>query len=158
MVLAALAFSGAAQAYSCPTTPIETRIEGAGAVFVGRSTGFVPIAGAGVPQRLYHFKIDQQVKGDLGSTVSVRVPVNPQNGGQVIPEDTAAGILMNRANGTWFTTRCGITDPGVVLAGVDKPKGNAVRLLIGFVILGAVLLYSIRKVRRRDTPPVRPHV
>jgi len=68
----------------------------------------------------------------------------------VIPEDTAAGILMNRANGTWFTTRCGITDPGVVLAGVDKPKGNAIRLLIGFVILGAVLLYSVRKVRQRD--------
>jgi hypothetical protein len=158
VVLAALAFSGAAQAYSCPTTPIETRIEGAGAVFVGRSTGFIPIAGAGVPQRLYHFKIDQEVKGDLGSTVSVRVPVKPENGGQEIPEDTAAGILMNRANGTWFTTRCGITDPGVVLAGVDKPKGNAIRLLIGFVILGAVLLYSIRKVRRREPPSVRPHV
>ncbi len=88
----------------------------------------------------------------------MRVPVKPENGGQEIPEDTAAGILMNRANGTWFATRCGITDPGVVLAGVDKPKGNAVRLLIGFVILGAVLLYSIRKVRRRDTPSVRPHV
>ena len=45
---------------------------------------------------------------------------------------------MNRANGTWFTTRWGITDPGVVLAGVDKPKGNAIRLLIGVAILGAV--------------------
>jgi len=103
-----------------------------------------------VPQRLYHFDIDQEVKGDLGSTVSVRVPVKPENGGQVIPEDTAAGILMNRANGTWFTTRCGITDPGVVLAGVDKPKGNAIRLLIGVFILGAVLLYSIRRLRKRD--------
>jgi hypothetical protein len=149
-VLGALVCTGAAHAYTCPSTPIETRIETAGAVFVGRSTGFAPIAGAGIPQRLYHFKIDQEVKGDLGSTVSVRVPVNPQNGGQVIPEDTAAGILMNRANGTWFTTRCGITDPGVVLAGVDKPKGNAIRLLIGVFILGAVLLYSIRRVRRRD--------
>ena len=158
LAFAALTFSGAAQAYTCPATPIETRIESAGAVFVGRSTGFTPIAGAGVPQRLYHFKIDQEVKGDLESTVSVRVPVRPENGGQEIPADTAAGILMNRANGTWFTTRCGITDPGVVLAGVDKPKGNAIRLLIGVVILGAVLLYSIRKVRRRDTPSVRPHV
>ena len=150
LVLAALAFSGTAQAYTCPSTPIETRIGDAGAVFVGRSTGFVPVAGAGVPQRLYHFDIDQEVKGDLGATVDVRVPVKPENGGQVIPEDTAAGILMNRANGGWFTTRCGITDPGVVLAGVDKPKGNAIRLLIGVVILGAVLAYSIRRVRRRD--------
>ena len=86
--------------------------------------GSCPIAGAGVPQRLYHFKIDQEVKGDLGSTVSVRVPVKPENGGQVIPEDTAAGILMNRANGTWFTTRCGITDPGVVLAGSTSRRAT----------------------------------
>jgi hypothetical protein len=150
VVLAALAFSGAAQAYTCPSTPIESRIVDAGAVFVGRSTGFTPVAGAGVPQRLYHFEIDQEVKGDLGATVDVRVPLRPENGGQVIPEDTAAGILMNEANGTWFTTRCGITDPGVVLAGVDKPKGNAIRLLIGVVILGGVLAYSIRRVRRRD--------
>ena len=56
---------------------------------------------------------------------------------------------MNRANGTWFTTRCGITDPGAVLAEVDQPKGNAIRLLIGIVILVAVLAYSIRRVRRR---------
>ena len=90
------------------------------------------------------------MKGDLGATVSVRVPVKPANGGQVIPDDTAAGVLMDRANGAWFTTRCGITDPGVVLAGVDKPKGNAIRLLIGVVILGGVLAYSIRTVRRRD--------
>ena len=90
------------------------------------------------------------MKGDLGATVSVRVPVKPANGGQVIPDDTAAGVLMDRANGAWFTTRCGITDPGVVLAGVDKPKGNAIRLLIGVFILGAVLLYSIRRLRKRD--------
>ncbi len=90
------------------------------------------------------------MKGDLGRTVSVRIPVKPANGGQLVPADVAAGILMNRANGTWFTTRCGITDPGVVLAEVDQPKGNAIRLLIGILILGAVLAYSIRRVRRRD--------
>ena len=149
-LLAALMVSGTAQAISCPTTPLETRIEQAGAVFVGRSTGFTPVTGEGVPQRLYHFDIDQEVKGDLGSTVDVRVPVRAVNGGQVIPRDTAAGILMNRVNGAWFTTRCGITDPGAVLAGVDKPKGNAVRLLVGVLFLGGVLAYSIIRVRRRD--------
>lgn len=148
--VASLVVTASAQAYACPSTPIEDRIVDAGAVFVGRSTGFTPVPGAGVPQRVYHFDIDQEVKGDLGATVDVRVPVKPENGGQVIPEDTAAGILMNKADGTWFATRCGITDPGVVLAGVDKPKGNAIRLLIGVLILGAVLFYSVRRVRRRD--------
>ena len=148
---AALVWSGAAQALTCPTTPLEQRIEEAGAVFVGRSTGFTPVAGGGVPQRLYHFDVDQEVKGDLAPTVDVRIPAQAANGGQEIPEDTAAGILMSRVDGgAWFTTRCGITDPGAILAGVDQPKGNAVRLTIGVVILLAVLGYSIRTVRRRD--------
>ena len=80
----------------------------------------------------------------------MRIPVRAANGGQVMPPDVAAGILMNRADGDWFTTRCGITDPGAVLAEVDKPRGNAVKLLLGVLILGAVLGYSIRRVKRRD--------
>ncbi len=147
---AALAFTGAAQAYTCPLTPLDQRIAQSQAVFVGRSTGFTAVAGEGVPQRLYRFEVDQEVKGDLGRTVSVRIPVKPANGGQLVPLDVAAGILMNRADGTWFTTRCGITDPGVVLAEVDQPRGNAIRLVIGILILGAVLAYSIRRVKRRE--------
>ena len=119
-------------------------------MFVGRSTGFEPVAGAGIAQRAYLFEVDQEVKGDVGRSVRVRIPLKRANGGQAIPLDVAAGILMNRANGEWFTTRCGITDPGAVLAEVDEPKGNAVRLLIGIAILVSVLTYSIRRVKRRD--------
>jgi hypothetical protein len=150
-VLAALACSGAAQAYTCPATPLAERIDEAQAVFVGRSTGYAPIAGAGIPQRLYTFVVDQEVKGDIGETVRVRIPVRPENGGQRIPEDVAAGILVGRADGQWFTTRCGITDPGAVLATVDEQRGNPIRLVIGIVILGLVLTYSIRRVRRRES-------
>ena len=110
----------------------------------------MPVAGAGIPQRLYRFKVDQEVKGDLGRTVDVRIPVRPSNGGQVVALDVAAGMLINRVGGGWFTTRCGITDPGVVLAEVDQQKGNPIRLVIGILILGAVLTYSIRRVKRRD--------
>jgi hypothetical protein len=152
-VVAALASAGAAQAFTCPTTPLEQRIAAAEAVFVGRSTGFTAVAGAGIPLRDYRFEIDQQVKGDLGQTVTVRIPVLAANGGQVIPEDVAAGILMNRANGIWFTTRCGITDPAAVLASVDAPKGNAVKLLIGIVILLAVVGYSLTRLKRGNSPP-----
>ena len=118
-------------------------------MFVGRSTGFIPVAGEGIAQRLYTFEVDQEVKGDLGRTVDVRIPVKEANGGQVVPPDVAAGILMNRVGGGWFTTRCGITDPGAVLAEVDQQKGNPIRLAIGLLILVAVLAYSIRRARRR---------
>lgn len=119
-------------------------------MFVGRSSGFTDVVGGGVPQRLYRFAVDQEVKGDVGREVQVRIPVREEHGGQVLPTDVAAGILMNRVNGGWFTTRCGITDPGAVLAVVDRPQGNAVKLVIGMLILGAVLAFSIRRVKRRD--------
>ena len=148
-----LVLAAGAQAFVCPATPLEERIADAQLVFVGRSTGYTAVAGAGVPQRLYRFVVDQRVKGDIGDTVVVRIPVRPVNGGQRIPVDVAAGILANRAGATWFTTRCGITDPGAVLATVDEPKGNAIKLAIGILILVSVLGYSVRRLRRKNTPP-----
>lgn len=147
---AGLALPGRAAAYTCPQTSLQERIDQAEIVFVGRSTGFRTVPGGGVPQRVYTFVVDQQVKGDLGRSVQVRIPERAANGGQSIPEDVAAGILASRVGDGYFTTRCGITDPGAVLAEVDQPKGNAIKLVIGMVILAAVLTFSVRRVRRRQ--------
>lgn len=146
----ALVGASAANAFTCPATSLEERIAEAPAVFVGRSTGSRPVAGNGIPQRIYTFDVDQDVKGTVGRTVEVRVPLKAVNGGQAIPEDVAAGILAAPVDGVLFTTRCGITDPGAVLASVDKPKGNALKLGVGVLILGAVLAYSLIRLKRRD--------
>ncbi len=68
----------------------------------------------------------------------------------MIPKAVDAGILMNEAGGTWVTTRCGITDPAAVLATFDQPRGNAIKLLIGIVILAAVVGYSAFRLKRRN--------
>ncbi len=83
--LAALLLTGSAQAFTCPSTPLEQRISEAEAVFVGRSSGFTGVPGEGIPQRVYRFEVDQEVKGDFGRTVDVRIPVKPENGGQLDP-------------------------------------------------------------------------
>ena len=94
-------------------------------MFVGRSTGFTPVAGAGVPQRLYQFEVDQEVKGDLGRTVDVRIPVKPENGGQVDPRGHRRRHPDEPGRtASWFTTRCGITDPGAVLAERRQAEGQ----------------------------------
>jgi hypothetical protein len=155
VVLAALVLTGSAQAFTCPTTPLDERIAAAEGVFVGSSVGFEPVSGNGVPLRDYRFEVKQKVKGLFGDFVTVRIPARPANGGQAIPEGVDAGILMNKANGVWFTTRCGISDPGAVLAAFDEPKGNAVKLLIGIVILLAVVGYSVWRLKRRPRPVAR---
>jgi len=150
-IVVALAVAGPAHAFTCPETPLGQRIDQADGAFVGRSTGFrVAEDDGGIPQRVYTFVVDQRVKGDIGTSVEVRIPALAENGGQEIPEDVAAGVLMGNAGGTWVTTRCGITDPGALLSTFDEPRGQGIKLVIGLVILAAVLAYSIRRVRRRD--------
>jgi hypothetical protein len=151
IVLGALTFAGAGAAFTCPQEPLEQRIEQADGAFVGRSTGFRQAGDdGGIPQRVYTFRVDQRVKGDIGATVDVRIPALAENGGQEIPPDVAAGVLAGDAGGAWVTTRCGITDPGALLATFDEPRGQSIRLVIGLVILAAVLAYSIRRLRRRN--------
>jgi hypothetical protein len=149
-VALALLLTTDARAYTCPQTPLQERIDQAEVVFVGRSTGFRTVAYGGIPQRLHTFVVDQEVKGDLGRTVEVRIPALAANGGQEVPADVAAGVLANRVGGDWFTTACGITDPGVVLAEADEPKGNAIKLALGAAILAAVLTYSVRRMRKKQ--------
>lgn len=145
-----------ARAFTCPQTPLAERIEQADGAFVGRSTGFRPLVDdGGIPQRVYTFQVDQRVKGDIGATVDVRIPVLPENGGQEVPDDVAAGLLVGNAGGAWVTTRCGITDPGALLSTFDEPRGQGIKVVIGLVILALVLAYSIRRLRRRQAagPP-----
>ena len=149
----ALVLAGEAAAYTCPQTTLEQRLQQADGAFVGRSTGFRPVGrDAGIPQRVYRFEVDQKVKGDIGRIVGVRIPERAENGGQRIPEDVAAGLLVGRAGGAWVATRCGITDPGALLSVADEPRGNAIKVGIGILILAAVLGFSVRRLRRR-TPP-----
>jgi hypothetical protein len=126
-------------------------------VFVGHQTGFTTVESGGVALRDYRFVVMQKVKGDFKDAVTVRIPAPGATGGQLIPAGVDAGVLMNQAkDGTWFTTRCGITDPGAVLAEVDVPKGNAVKLLVGIVILLSVVGYSVRRVKRKNASTTLP--
>jgi hypothetical protein len=75
-----------------------------------------------VPQRIYTFVVDQQVKGDIGRTVDVRIPERAANGGSDIRGRRRG---RTRKPGRW----CLLHDPlrhhgpGAVLAEVDEPRG-----------------------------------
>lgn len=156
VVVLSLVGTQTAAAFTCPSTTLEARIAEADTAFVGRSTGSRLVAGGGIPQRIYTFEIDQAVKGDLGATAEVRIPIKASNGGQAVPLDVAAGILASPVDGLLFTTRCGITDPGALLASVDKPQGNAIKLGVGAIILLLVLGYSLVRLKRRGVPTTLP--
>jgi hypothetical protein len=104
-------------------------------------------AGAG---RVYEFVVDQNVKGPIGREVDVDSAMRLVDAtDKPIVHDEALGVLANLDGARLVTEPCLLTDPGALLSVSDEPKGNAIRLLIGILILVAVLAYSIRRLRLR---------
>jgi hypothetical protein len=133
---------------SCPNVPLEERLAAADVAFVGRVTDERPLSGG--QGRVYAFLVDQNVKGPVGREVDVDSATRLVDAtDKPILHDEALGVLGNLHGTRIVTEPCLLTDPGALLSVSDEPKGNAIRLAIGILILAAVLAYSIRRLRRR---------
>jgi hypothetical protein len=90
------------------------------------------------------------VKGPVGREVDVDATQRLVDAtDKPIVHDEALGVLGNLDGARIVTESCLLTDPGALLSVSDEPKGNAIRLVIGILILGAVLAYSIRRLHLR---------
>ncbi len=47
---------------------------------------------------------------------------------------------------------CSIANPGELVVTGGEPRGGVIKVLIGFVILALVLLWSVRRLRRGARP------
>ncbi|HEX2303290.1 MAG TPA: hypothetical protein VHH57_06670 [Gaiella sp.] len=145
----ALAFVPAAYALDCPNTPLEDRLEPADAAFVGRVTQ--ERAAASGEGRVYRFVVDQRVKGPVGREVEVRSLARLVDArDRPIVHDEALGVLADLDGAELTTESCLLTDPGALLSVSDEPRGNAIKIVIGLVILALVLAYSVRRLRHRQ--------
>jgi hypothetical protein len=150
LALAALAAAPGAFALDCPNVPLEERLVAADVAFVGRVTDERPAAGTGV---VYRFVVDQRVKGSVGREVEVHAATRLVDAAdEPIVHDEALGVLARLGGARIETESCLLTDPGALLSTSDEPRGDAIKVVIGLVILGLVLAYSIRRLRRRELP------
>jgi len=164
--LAALALTspGNALACVCIAEPIDERLDRADAAVVGRVTAERSGELNGAPQRLLTFEVDQRVKGDLPERIVVRSPsgsdcdLTPEKREQI-------GLLLTRGpEGAWLGTLCSLVDPGELILAGGEPRGGAIKVVVGLAILGLVLLWSFRRLRRgarpdlprRGAPPREP--
>ncbi len=145
------ALAGGASAFTCPTVPLVDRLDSADAAFVGSllsARQAAPIGG--VARETLRYKVKLEVKGTLGPTVDVTSQTGPKGLEQVYGTD--AGILMTRADGVWISSVCGQTSPAALLAEADQPKGTAIKVAIGIVLVALVLAFSIHRLRRGTRP------
>jgi hypothetical protein len=148
-VLAAFAVPGNAAAFDCPNTPVDERLEAADVAFVGTIVSQRP-AREPAGQRVYRFSVEQRVKGTLGSAVEVRSEPLVDVEDTPVPVGADVGVLATTERGALVTSSCGLSDPAALLAGADEPRGQWLKLTIGFAIAAAAIGYSVLRLRRRN--------
>jgi hypothetical protein len=136
LLLAAAALVGVARpAGACTCAPFDTRagLAASDAAFVGTFVSRAdppPILGgtpAGGDETIYRFRVDQAVKGDLGSEVEVRSPGSEDACGLSAPSGRTVGVLLSERDGHYHGDLCRQPSPERLLraAGpLPPPEGR----------------------------------
>jgi hypothetical protein len=141
-----------AAACVCVDTPLSERLDDADAAIVGRVVAERQGEVRGARVKLLTVEIDQRVKGDIDRPLVVRSPSGSDCDVEV-PKDKAIGLLLTRApDGTWLATACSVVEPGPLVAVGGEPRGGAIKVGIGIVILAIVLLWALRRLRKGTRP------
>jgi hypothetical protein len=136
----------------CVDAPLSERLDDADAALIGRVVSERQGELKGAPQRFLTVEVDQRVKGDIERTLEVRSP-SGSDCDVVVPKDEAIGLLLNRApDGAYLATACSVVEPGPLVAEGGEPRGGAIKVAIGAVVLGLVLLWALRRLRKGSRP------
>ena len=151
-VAAALVSAAPGVACVCADAPLRERLDDADAAIVGRVVAEEAGERKGAPQRLLTVEVDQRVKGDVDRTIVVRSP-SGSDCDLLVARDEAIGLLLTRApDGAWLGTACSVTAPGPLVAEGGEPRGGVIKVGIGIMVLAAVLLWALRRLRRGARP------
>jgi hypothetical protein len=161
-VALALALSADARACVCADAPMGERLDRADAAVVGTVRTITdPDWDVPTQARLMLFQVDQRVKGDVrGETVGqaeriifVQTPLGTDCDVPTASGGRTTGLLLTKTDeGRWYATACSLVDPGQLVAAGGEPRGGVIKVAIGLVILGLVLAWSLRRLRRGARP------
>jgi hypothetical protein len=152
VALAGLVLADAALACVCAQMPMSDRLDDSDVAFVGRVESEREGSVRGEPVRLLTVAVEQRVKGDVDGVLVVRSPAR-SDCDLVIPENRSVGLLLTRApGGAWLGSACSVADPGELVAAGGEPRGGGIKVVVGVVVLGLVLLLAYARLRRGSRP------
>jgi hypothetical protein len=141
----ALALPGAvvaAEKPNCPNIPLNERAADAPIAFVGQILGERPGPGTST---VYRFSVEKAIKGVEGTEIEVRAQPLVDAAGKELPRNTDLGVVALLSGATPVTDSCSISNPSFLIASIDEPRGNGIRLLIGALFLVLALVYAARR-------------
>jgi hypothetical protein len=142
----------------CAQLPVERRLADADAAIVGRVVADRETSVRGARQTLFTVEVVQRVKGDVPDTLVVRSPLGTDCDlddavAPGIGRDRMTGLLLTRSpDGGWLGSVCSVVDAGELVAAGGEPRGGPIKVAIGVVILGLVLLLAFIRLRRGSRP------
>ena len=158
VALCGLAFAGQAQACVCADAPLRERLDRADAAIVGRIVGKRERNLRGVRQTLFTVEVVQRVKAKVPDQLVVVSPLGTDcdlidAAAPPVDRDGTTGLLLTRSpDGEWLGSACSVVAAGALVAEGGEPRGGVIKVGIGIVILGLVLLWGLRRLRRGARP------
>ena len=147
--------AGDAAACACISAPLGERLDSADAAVAGRVVAERDATVNGDPVKLLTFDVEQRVKGGVGGTVEIRTPSGTDCDVE-IPRNEPIGLLLTKApDGAWLATQCSVVSAGALVVEGGEPRGTFIKVAVGLVILGLVLLWAFRR-RRKGARPDLP--
>ena len=151
-VCAALVLVGDAGACVCQDAPLEERIGQADAAVVAQLVSTRTSELNGAPVRLLTFDVAQIVKEELPDRIVVQSP-SGTDCDLAPPEGELVGLLLTRSpTGIWLGSACSTVDARELIASGGEPRGGAIKVVLGVLVLLAVLLWALRRLRRGTRP------
>jgi hypothetical protein len=153
--VAALILAGAAGACVCVKEPMSKRLDDADAAVVGKVVSRRKTEVRGQPQLLLTIDVQQRVKGrGLHDPIVVRTPRQTDCDVHVRLDRTVGWLLTKAPDGTFLATACSVVGPVALVQAGGEPRGGVIKVVVGIFILGLVLLWALRRLKRG----ARPHI
>jgi hypothetical protein len=92
------------------------------------------------------------VEGAEGRRILVTVPFGTDCDVALAPGTTTGLLLTRRQDGGWYASACSVVDAGELVAEGGEPRGGAIKVGLGVVVLGLVLLWAYVRLRRGSRP------
>ena len=132
---------------------MSTRLDDSDAAVVGKVVATRRTELRGQPQLLLTIDVQQRVKGrGLHDALLVRTPLHTDCDVHIRRDRTVGWLLTKAPDGTLLATACSIVGPAALVEAGGEPRGGVIKVVVGLFILGFVLLWALRRLKRGARP------
>ncbi len=96
--------------------------------------------------------MEQRVKGDVPLELVISTPSGTDCDLPTQTKENVGLLLTEEPEGVFVGTLCSLVDPGPLVLAGGEPRGGTLKVLIGLALLGLVLLWSFRRLKRGARP------